>query len=99
MNPMSPSSLMNCDDAQRLLDAYLDDELDLVTSATVASHLKSCAQCAPMAANRRTMQRLFHAENLYLAPTGGLDALEARLRATINQELRQPHPQQGSPGV
>ncbi len=37
---------MTCDDAQLLVHAYLDDELDAAQSAAMARHLQDCAACA-----------------------------------------------------
>ena len=36
---------MNCSEVQPLIDAYIDGELDLVTSAAVERHLKDCPNC------------------------------------------------------
>ncbi len=36
---------MNCDESRPLLEAYLDDELDLVHSLAIEQHVESCADC------------------------------------------------------
>ena len=46
---------MTCDDARRLLHAYLDDELDAAQSMAMEQHLDGCAACA---AGRREYDRL-----------------------------------------
>ena len=37
---------MRCQDARRLLDLYIDSELDARESLEVAEHLERCAACA-----------------------------------------------------
>jgi anti-sigma factor RsiW len=37
---------MNCADVRTLLNAHLDEELDVVNDAAVASHLENCPGCA-----------------------------------------------------
>jgi anti-sigma factor RsiW len=36
---------MNCDEVRRMLDAYLDGELDLTRQLDVETHLPGCATC------------------------------------------------------
>jgi anti-sigma factor RsiW len=36
---------MNCDEVRRMLDAYLDGELDLTRQLEVETHLPGCATC------------------------------------------------------
>ncbi|MBI2814059.1 MAG: anti-sigma factor [Opitutae bacterium] len=40
---------MNCPDVRPLLSAHLDEELDVVNDAAVASHLENCPTCAAAA--------------------------------------------------
>ena len=44
---------MNCSEIRPLLDAYLDRELDLMTSLRVEEHLHTCMDC-PQVLERRT---------------------------------------------
>ncbi|MDP9172751.1 MAG: anti-sigma factor [Planctomycetota bacterium] len=37
---------MDCQAARQLVDAYLDDELDVATAAQVQGHVAACAKCA-----------------------------------------------------
>jgi mycothiol system anti-sigma-R factor len=37
---------MNCQNARELLQAYVDDELDLVTARQIEAHLKECPACS-----------------------------------------------------
>src|SRR5215510_1728529 len=36
---------MNCDEATKLMDVYLDGELDPFTSQTIEQHLRDCRKC------------------------------------------------------
>ncbi len=36
---------MNCDEAQKLLHAYVDGELDIVNSLAIEEHLRTCEAC------------------------------------------------------
>src|SRR5262249_51818791 len=40
-----PGIKMNCDETRPLLEAYLDDELDLVHSLAIEQHVESCPEC------------------------------------------------------
>jgi|GEM_PF-1566824 anti-sigma factor RsiW len=46
---------MNCDEIQRLYDAWLDSELDARTTVEVEQHLESCAECAREFASRKAL--------------------------------------------
>ena len=74
---------MNCDDARLLIDAYLDDELDLVTSMTVARHLHDCPPCERVLQSRQQLQTIIKTTPLYADPLGGLDSLQARITAAL----------------
>ena len=37
---------MNCDEAERFLDAYLDGELELSQQLELEQHLSGCPECA-----------------------------------------------------
>jgi len=82
---------MNCDELRRLIDAYLDDEVDLLTSLTITRHLPECPECASLLQNRRTMRALFQSIPLSAIPTGGLAALQARMHTALQQPI-QPSP-------
>lgn len=49
---------MNCQDLQRLVHAYLDYELDLVTSLEVETHLNDCSACRARHAEMRALRDL-----------------------------------------
>jgi intracellular sulfur oxidation DsrE/DsrF family protein len=47
---------MNCHELQRLVHAYLDYELDLMTSLDLEAHLNDCAACRSHHANLRAVR-------------------------------------------
>jgi anti-sigma factor RsiW len=71
---------MTHDEVQPLLDAYLDDELDLATGIIVQAHLRECPQCSAWLTERRAVLGRVHAAPLrYPLPA----PLEARVRAQL----------------
>jgi anti-sigma factor RsiW len=62
---------MNCALALRMLDAYIDDELDGVTAAEVVEHLASCPTCTESQGRRVAMRSALRATSLrQVAPPG-----------------------------
>jgi anti-sigma factor RsiW len=73
---------LKCDDVQHLIDAYIDDELDLVKTVEVEQHLQDCIDCAKMYKERQLVQAAIHTGMLYhKAP--------AHLQKRIQSSLRQ----------
>jgi anti-sigma factor (TIGR02949 family) len=72
---------MNCALALRMLDAYVDDELDAATAAEMAAHLQSCSACAAMHEERVAMQTALRTSSLREAAPKGL-------RASILREIQ-----------
>ena len=71
---------MTCQEAQHLLHAYLDGELDLVRNLEMEEHLQTCPSCAEAVAKHRTIQGAFRSGSLYFkAP----DALATRIRSSL----------------
>ena len=71
---------MNCHDTQRLAHAYLDFELDLMTSLDLEAHLADCSACSARHAQWRALRDL-EARHLqfYAAP----DALKQRIANSL----------------
>jgi anti-sigma factor RsiW len=62
---------MNCTLALRMLDAYVDDELDAATAAELAKHLASCPACTELHQRRVTMRSAVRAAApRHVAPPG-----------------------------
>ncbi len=63
---------MNCALALRMLDAYVDDELDTVTAAEMVEHLASCPACTALYGQRMAMRTAMRAASLREAAPNGL---------------------------
>jgi anti-sigma factor RsiW len=72
---MLVEAAVDCRDLDRLLDAYLDRELDVAESASVRDHLGECATCRQILAARESLGRLVRRAPYYTASP----ALRARL--------------------
>jgi len=71
---------MNCDQAQDLLDGFVDGELDLMRVLEIEQHVKECAACARAYENRRVLQRTIQAAPLRFQPP---ENFEDRLRKAV----------------
>src|SRR6516165_8434735 len=69
---------MNCHEAERLLNPYVDGELDLVTVVNVEEHIAGCAGCSRAYHELQELQRIITESDLEFLPTPGL---ERRVRA------------------
>lgn len=56
---------MNCHEAERLLDAYVDGELGPDDMASIAEHLETCAECRRRLEEREALGRLVRALPYY----------------------------------
>ena len=71
---------MACENNQRLLNGYFDDELDLERSLEFEDHLKACAECANELAELKLMRLGLQSASLFEhAP----DSLRTRIRSNI----------------
>jgi anti-sigma factor RsiW len=66
---------VNCHEVGRLLDAYVDNELDLPASAEVSEHVEECPACQRRLAELESIRRLVQSLPYYTAPE--------RLRAAV----------------
>jgi anti-sigma factor RsiW len=78
---------MSCEDAQMLLDAYVDGELDLVRSVEIEKHVESCKACARVVENLRTLGSAMRSSGLYFQPPASLGPrLDAALQRAGRSE-------------
>ena len=78
---------MNCHDIERLLDAYLDGELEAVDQTAVRDHLASCDSCSRRLAERESLSRLVRQAPYYPAS----DRLRASVMATRKRAWLRPN--------
>src|SRR5437762_9437635 len=75
---------MNCEEATKLMDGYLDGELDPLTSQTIEQHLRDCRNCEQA---YETQSALVHAIGsvvpYYKAPA----ELRERIQASLREEI------------
>lgn len=72
---------MNCTMALRMLDAYIDNELDTTTAAEMAEHVVSCPECRTQRSRRLVMQSA-------LRTTLVRETAPESLRAAVLREVR-----------
>ena len=75
---------MDCDQVRKLLDSYLDGELDLVRSLDLESHLEGCANCS---AAHRAYIALRGAINSPAQYHRAPDSLERRIRSALRSSV------------
>jgi anti-sigma factor RsiW len=71
---------MSCQEARQLIDAYVDQELDLVRSLDFDRHLEDCAECRAL---REEVEELGSALRTHTPYFAAPDGLEKRIRAQL----------------
>src|SRR5215470_3706133 len=75
---------MNCDEARKLMDGYLDGELDPVTSQKVEQHLRDCPKCEQAYEVETAMAHaISQAAPYYKAPPELRERIQVSLREAI----------------
>jgi anti-sigma factor RsiW len=75
---------MTCDEAIKLMDGYLDGELDPITSQTIEQHLRECGRCDQAYKTHGLLIRTTgNATPYYKAPAG----LRERIRSSLREEM------------
>ncbi|HLH04838.1 MAG TPA: anti-sigma factor [Bryobacteraceae bacterium] len=72
---------MNCQQARELMDAYLDQELDLMTSSQVGRHVAECEGCGEVYAKYRRVRDGVSEQMPYFAAP---PKLEEKIRAELD---------------
>lgn len=77
---------MNCDEVTKLMDGYLDGELDPVTNQTIERHLRDCGNCQQVYETQGALVRTIVASApYYKAPAELRQRIQSSLRAEIGQ--------------
>src|SRR5438046_1604781 len=75
---------MNCEEATKLMDGYLDGELDPVTNQAIEQHLRSCRNCEQAYDTHRALVRAIgSAVPYYKAPA----ELRERIQSSLREEI------------
>ena len=84
---------MNCEEATKLMDGYLDGELDPITSQTIEQHLRECHKCdQAYKMNGSLIRAIGNATPYYKAPAQLRDRIQASLREEIAERSRRSGP-------
>ncbi len=76
---------MDCKDAQKLIDGYIDGELDLIRNLEIEHHLEQCALCSQGYKDHRAMRDGIKAGALYFqAP----EDLRRRIRLSLRKAAK-----------
>jgi anti-sigma factor RsiW len=78
---------MQCEDIQPLLDAYIDQELDLVYDIEVATHLQRCQECTRQSEALRALQTMLRTRGTYYVPPA---PVRRRLRLALRRVSPRP---------
>src|SRR5437867_12908427 len=75
---------MNCEEATKLMDGYLDGELDPITSQTIEQHLRDCRNCDQAYKTHGSLIRAVgNATPYYKAPA----ELHERIQSSLREEI------------
>src|SRR5438128_5420434 len=78
---------MNCEEATKLMDGYLDGELDPITSQTIEQHLRDCRNCDQAYKTHGSLiVTIGNATPYYKAPAELRDRIQSSLRAEIAEQ-------------
>jgi len=78
---------MNCEEAIRLVDGYLDGELDAITNQEIEPHLRDCDKCAQAYESERNLTRAIAGGAPYFkAPAELRQSIQSLLEAEIKSQ-------------
>jgi len=75
---------MNCEEATRLMDGYLDAELDPLSNQTIEEHLRDCRKCEQAYEAHRSLARTLEGAPYYRAPSELRERIQSSLRNEID---------------
>jgi anti-sigma factor RsiW len=84
---------MNCEETTKLMDGYLDGELDPITSQAIEQHLRECHNCDQAYKTQRSLIRATgNATPYYKAPS----ELRERIQSSLRKEMAEQSNGSGS---
>jgi anti-sigma factor RsiW len=79
---------MDCEQAKILIDAYIDNELDVANSLEVERHIRDCKSCSAGYKNYLVIQSVFKDENMYFSPPPDLKKkITAKIKSSEKKQL------------
>ncbi len=73
---------MSCEEYNTLIHAYLDGELDLLSTLRIEAHLPECASCARTYESHRALRSAMSSGQLYFKPPNDL---AERIHVTLHK--------------
>jgi anti-sigma factor RsiW len=87
---------MNCEEAIKLMDGYLDGELDPITSQAIEQHLRDCGRCDQAYKTHGSLIRAIgNATPYFKAPV----ELRGRVQSSLREETTDRPVRNGAPGA
>src|SRR6201984_3102820 len=78
---------MNCEETIKLMDGYLDGELDAITNQAIEQHLRECHNCDQAYKTQRSLIRAIgSATPYYKAPSELRERIQSSLRKEIAEQ-------------
>ena len=78
---------MNCEETTKLMDGYLDGELDPITNQAIEQHLRECHNCDQAYKTQRSLIRAIgNATPYYKAPSELRERIQSSLRKEIAEQ-------------
>src|SRR5437763_17088311 len=82
---------MNCEETTKLMDGYLDGELDPITSQAIEQHLRECHNCDQAYKTQRSLIRAIgNATPYYKAPSELRERIQSSLRTEMADRPTRP---------
>jgi anti-sigma factor RsiW len=75
---------MNCEETTKLMDGYLDGELDPITSQTIEQHLRECPKCDQAFATHRSLIHVIGNATPYYEASS---ELRERIQSSLRKEI------------
>src|SRR5438445_12486154 len=87
---------MNCEETTKLMDGYLDGELDPITNQAIEQHLRECNNCDQAYKTQRSLiGAIGNATPYFKAPA----ELRERIRSSLREESTEQPVRNGVPGA
>ncbi len=78
---------MDCEQAKILIDAYIDNELDIANSMQVEQHIRTCQSCSSAYKNYLVIQSALKDESMFFTPPPDLKAkITASIKSTEKKQ-------------
>src|SRR4030095_2358420 len=87
---------VNCEEAMKLMDGYLDGELDPITSQAIEQHLRECGRCDPAYKTHGALIRAIGNATPYFKTSA---ELRERIQSSLREKTTEHPVRNGVPGA